>query len=560
LALRQLLISKKIEQRKNALAELLIQEEELQKRSETLEAAATEAQTDEELAAVEEEVGKLEAQKGELEQKKSKLHGEIAELEAELEQLNAKPPADEHRSAQPPEPQPAQQQFEYRGEKRMSIFRNLNQQERAALIAREDVKSFLQRARELAGVSQTRSVSGTELTIPDVFLELLRDNLDRYSKLLKYIRVRPLKGRARENILGAYPEAIWMEAKGALNELELLFNQISVDGYMVGGFIPVHNNDLNDSDENLAGIILDALGQAIGFAVDKAILYGTGKKMPLGIVTRLAQTAEPDNWPEHAPAWTDLHTSNIVKIDPNNKTAQEFYSELILKAGIPRPNYAGNSPLFWAMSRKTKMKLVSKALMFNAAGAIVAGVNNTLPVIGGDIVELDFIPENDIIGGFGWLYLLVEREGSKFAASEHVRFLQNQTVYKGYARYDGAPVFGESFVVININNSSPTTTIPFAPDTANPQDAYLKELKIGNKTLTPTFASDVFEYAAATTDASNTVTATPAKSGATVTIDVDGTPVQNGGSATWSAGENTVTITVQYGTTSQVYTVVVTKS
>ena len=554
MALRQLMLAKKIEQRKSALAELLSQEDEFKTRSAELEAAIEEAETDEEIATVQESVEQLEAQKGELDEKKSKLEGEIADLESQLEQLNAKPPAEQQRS------KPPEQQFKYRGEKGMSIFKNLSQQERSALVAREDVKDFLQRARDLAGVSHTRAVSGTELTIPDVFLELLRDNLDRYSKMLKYIRVRPLKGRARENILGAYPEAIWIEAKGTLNELELKFNQISVDGYLVGGFIPVHNNDLNDSDESLASIILDAIGQAIGFALDKAILYGTGKKMATGIVTRLAQTAQPENWPDNAPAWTDLHTSNIVKIDPANKTAQEFYSELILKAGIPRPNYAGNSPLFWAMSRKTRMKLVSKALMFNASGAIVAGVNSTLPVIGGDIVELDFIPENDIIGGFGWLYLLVEREGSQFAASEHVRFLQNQTVYKGYARYDGAPLFGESFVAININNADPTTSIAFAPDVANPQDAYLSELKVGNKTLTPTFAAGVFEYEAATTDASNAVTAKAVKSGATVTISHKSVDYDSGDAITWDAGANTVTITVKYGTTTQVYTVVVTKS
>ena len=38
----------------------------------------------------------------------------------------------------------------------------------------------------------------------------------------------------------------------------------------------------------LAGEIIDALGRAIGLALDKAILYGTGTRMPLGIVTRLA--------------------------------------------------------------------------------------------------------------------------------------------------------------------------------------------------------------------------------------------------------------------------------
>lgn len=560
MALRQLLISKKIEQRKNALAELLIQEEELQKRSETLEAAATEAQTDEELAVVEEEVGKLEAQKGELEQKKSKLQGEIAELEAELEQLNAKPPAENQRSAEPPAQQPVQQ-FEYRGESKMSIFRNLSRQERSQLVKRDDVREFLERARELAGQSQIRSVSGAELTIPDILLELIRDNLDRYSKLVNRVRLRRLRGTSRQNILGAIPEGIWMEAHGKLNELAIVFNQIEVDGYKVGGFIPVHNSDLEDSDENLAEIILDNISQAIGFALDKAILYGTGKKMPLGIVTRLAQTSKPDDWGPHAPDWTDLHSSHIVKINPSGKTEQEFFSELVLKLGsIPRANYTTTGQLWWAMNRKTKAVLMSKAVVFNAAGAIVAGVNNTMPVVGGDIIELDFIPDNDIIGGYGELYRLVERKGGTFARSEHVRFIEDQTVFKGTARYDGKPIFGEAFVVVNINNQDPTTTIPFAPDTANPQDAYLKELKIGNKTLSPSFDPATLNYTCTTTDASNTVTATPVKSGASVKITHKGGDHNSGDTLTWDSGDNDVTITVKFGTTTVVYNVVVTKS
>ena len=35
------------------------------------------------------------------------------------------------------------------------------------------------------------------------------------------------------------------------------------------------------------------------------------------------------------------------------------------------------------------------------------------------------------------------------------------------ARYDGRPVFGESFIVVNYANTSPTTSASFAEDTAN---------------------------------------------------------------------------------------------
>ena len=48
--------------------------------------------------------------------------------------------------------------------------------------------------------------------------------------------------------------------------------------------------------------------------MDKAILYGKGTGMPLGIVPRLAQQSAPANYPANAPAWVDLHTTNIKQI------------------------------------------------------------------------------------------------------------------------------------------------------------------------------------------------------------------------------------------------------
>jgi len=345
------------------------------------------------------------------------------------------------------------------------FFAGMNRGEIESLITREDVKDFLTRVRGLA--TEKRAVTGAELTIPDVMLDLLRDNLYRYSKLITKVRVKTVGGKARQNIMGAVPEGIWTEAIGKLNELALSFNQVEVDGYKVGGFIPIPNPTLEDSDLNLANEILDAIGQAIGLGVDKAILYGTGNKMPLGIATRLAQTVQPLGWGVNAPAWVDLHETNLLKLNPTGMTPEEFFATLILNLGVAKPNYSIGGT-FWAMNRKTRMKLLSKAIAFNAAGAIVAGMNNTMPVEGGDIVELPFVPDNNIIGGFGELYLLAERAGAQLAVSEHVKFIEDQTVFRGTARYDGMPVFGEGFVIVNIANTTPITTVTFAPDAANP--------------------------------------------------------------------------------------------
>ena len=65
----------------------------------------------------------------------------------------------------------------------------------------------------------------------------------------------------------------------------------------------------------------------------------------------------------------------------------------------------------------------------------------------------------------------------------------------------------------------------------------------------------------ATENATNKVTATPTDESATVTIVLgESTEVTNGESATWAAGENTLTITVTNGGSEKVYTVTVTKS
>lgn len=456
--LKQLMISKKIEQRKAELEELLKQEQGLKTRSEELEAAIEEAQTDEELAAVEEEATKLETDQAEVAEKKSKLEGEITALEGELEELKSKEPKND-----PPPVEPVRGKTQG-GETRMKrgFFAGMNRGEVDALIAREEVREFLQRTRELG--AQKRSVTGGDLLIPDVMLGLLRDSIALSSKLLTKVNYKPLKGTARQNITGTVPEAVWTEMVGALNELEISFKQVEVDGYKVGGFIPIPNSTLQDSDINLASEIMAQLSKAIGVALDKAILYGLGTKQPMGIVTRLAQTSEPASYPANAPDWKDLHTSNVKKL---NSTGAALIGDIIGAFAACKNDYSDGRK-FHAMNSVTYAYLMSTLLNFNAAGALVTGMQNQMPVLGGDIVILDFMPNYDIVSGYGDLYLLVEREGTVLAASEHVKFIEDQTVFKGLARYDGLPVIAEGFVLMNIKNADVTTSAVFPLDTANP--------------------------------------------------------------------------------------------
>ena len=477
MSLRQVVLHKRLNVLKSQLevlrtndTEFVTRSEEMKTREAELEAAVneiTDTSTEEEKAAVDEAVAAFEADQVTLgteqvgnDEAKKKLEEEIQDLQKELDEID-------QRSKTPPQTKRGDDKKEIGGEVRMrrnGFFASMNSEQRSVFLAHDEVKDFLSRARGLKG--QQRSVTGAELTIPEVVLELLRDNLHRYSKLITRINLKPVPGKARQNVAGTIPEAIWTEAVGSLNELALLFNQVEVDGYKVGGFIPIPNATLEDSDMNLASEILDVLGQAIGYAVDKAILFGTGAKMPVGIATRLAQTAQPAYWGTHAPTWTDLHSTNIVKIDPSGMTPEAFFAALTLKLFVAKANYS-NGGKMWIMNSNTYAAILAKSIAFNAAGALVASVNQTMPIVGGDVILLEFVADNDIIGGYGSLYLLAERAFGQFASSDQVLFIEDQTVFKGTARYDGMPVIGEAFVIVNIANSTPTTVVAFASDVAN---------------------------------------------------------------------------------------------
>lgn len=561
MALRALMLRRSIDNKKKELEQLRGKEAAFKKRETELEAAiaeVTEATDEEQQKAVEEEVAKYEAEKSAFDKAKDECAAAIDRLEEELKGIEEAAPTEETVIIEETERSKRNRMININIRalpREQRAFDALPMQTRQEIVARQDVKNFLKELRSMKGGAQ-RAVSGADLTIPIVFLDLISENMFRYSKLLNRIRVRNVRGEARQTIAGTVPEAIWTEMCAAINELEFVFNQVTVDGYKVAGFVPVCNSILEDNDINLASWIVEMLSESIGLAEDKAILYGTGIKMPMGIVNRLAQTAKPNDYPTNAPAWVDLHTTNIQKID-STLTGAAFWAALTVATGNAYSLYARGEK-FWAMNSKTYNLLKSKVITFTATGDIAAGVFATLPIITGDIDILEFIPDGDIIGGYGDLYLWANRGEIQIDADRSVQFIQDNTVFRGKARADGMPVIPQSFVAININGSEVTTSMTFAADTAN--DALLQSLTVGSETLTPTFDPAVMAYTITAAAATDKIEATAAQARAEIELNLNGKNLNNGGTATWTSGSNTLTVTVKNGNAVRVYTLTVTKS
>ena len=561
--LKILMLKRSLDKKKDELEALRAKDQEFSTREAELEQAIAEAKTQEEESAVTAEEEKYDAEKQAHEDAKADLAREIEGLENDLASLEANKPAPERSENKIHEERMTTNMTEINIRKlpmSQRAFEALPHQTRESMISQPDVKEFLGQLRSMKG--QTRAITGGELTIPVVFLDLVAENMFRYSKLLNRVRIRNVSGEARQTIAGTVPEAVWTEMCGAINELTFVFNQITLDGYKVAGFVPVCNSILEDNDINLASWIVEMLSESIGLAMDKAILYGKGSasKMPLGIVTRLAQQKQPADYPANAPAWVDLHTTNILQIGGEGVTGAEFWSALMQATGATYTRY-NRGTMFWAMNSKTYALLKSKLITFTATGDIVANLFGSLPIVTGDIDVLEFIPDGDIIGGYGDLYLLAMRSGMTIESSREVQFIQDNTVFKGKQRADGQPIIPGAFVAININDEAVTTTMDFAADTAN--DAQLLSLAVGNETLSPTFASTTYAYTiAAATGTNAKIEATPAQAGAQVSISYNGQNVRNGGTVTWLADSkpHTLAITVKQGNAVRVYNVAVTKT
>ncbi|RBP89392.1 HK97 family phage major capsid protein [Cytobacillus firmus] len=428
MALKQLLLNKKIEQRKASLAEMLKNNEEYEKRSAELAAALEEASNEEETQIVEDEIDKLEAEFDGVSEKKLSLEEEIRSLEEELSKLNETPkPNNESRSIQ----KPNNSNTPIEGEERMKVNKFETRSQMLARLDIEEVRNFYTTVASAA--KDKRALSGTDVLIPEQVVNMIQNRLGDYGTLYREVMVEQLNGTARIIMDGAIPEAIWVECCDPVEELATAFSQTELDCFKVGGFIPVCNATLEDSMINLANFLETRLAMAIAKAIDDAILNGEGaaQKQPMGIITELTANA-PDQ----------IVTSDGTLKDIMSKMA-------LIDSGEDGPPIG---EVIAVMKRSFYYSVIApQTFLANDQGQyVIAGTSNPRLPDGTRIVFNQYTPDNTIVLGDFKKYLLGERRGVQLAVSTDVRFIQDQTVFKGTARYDGKPIYDNKFVVINV--------------------------------------------------------------------------------------------------------------
>ena len=458
MALRSLMLSKKIKEAKTELEALRAKESdfearaaEIEKREAEIAESIEEANSDEEKQVVEEAVASVEAdaaaletEKAENDQKIADLEKEVSEMETELNEVEDQQRASKKAPADPSTPSKNPIGVNITERKTNTMFktrtlRSMDIAQRAELVSREDVQKTLAEVRTF--IKEKRSITGGNLTIGETILGLIRENVLEYSKLYSRVSVTTTNKDGRLIVQGAAPEAIWTECCAAISELDITFGQVELDCYKVAGYFAICNATLEDSDIDLVDALVVALSQALGKAIDKAVIYGTGTKMPTGAVTAIASTA-----------------SQLVTISSSDHD-KTFFQDIVTAYAKADSKYSRGEKT-WIMNDATYALVMKEAVAVDGSGAYVAMVNGVMPVVGGDIIVLPFVPDNNIVFGYFDLYAVLEKRGMTIDTSEHVKFLDDQTVLRAKARLDGKPAIAKAFVAIGIG-AAPTTEVEF---------------------------------------------------------------------------------------------------
>lgn len=421
MTLKQLMVSKKIEQRKSALVDLMLREEDFENRSTELVAALEKAQTDEEITTVESEIDKLDSDKQEVANKKSVLEDEIKTLETELEQLNSNAPNNQQRSKTLPN--------QTRGEESMNRLQVRELLKTGEYYERSEVKEFYEQFKNL------RAVTGGELTIPEVVVNRIMDIMGDFTTLYPLVDKITVKGTTRILVDTDTTAATWIEQKAAIPTGDVgTIAAIDFDGFKVGKVTFVDNYLLNDSIINLDDYITKKIARAIAKALDIAIVKGEGSanKQPTGIVPSLKAEHKVE-----------------IKADAN------LVKNTVKQIGLIDTGEDTVGEIAAVMKRSTYYnRFLEYSIQVNAEGNVVGKLPNLkqpdllgLPVVFNNGVEVD-----QVLFGEYDKYTLIERESITIDNSEHVKFVEDQTAFRGKGRYDGKPTNVDAFVLVTIKD------------------------------------------------------------------------------------------------------------
>lgn len=463
----------------------------------------------------------------------------------------------------------------------LADYKAYQQTQDAAILAKRGIRQLTQQEKTFYTALAKAAASGDpkmaftgidSTTLPVTVIDAVLSDIGTEFPLLDAINLQNVSTQTKMIVNKQGVQfAVW----GALNtkiteELSGAIGTINVALTKLTAFIPIDRDMIDVGPEWMDAYARAFLAEALGLGMCQGVVVGTGKDQPIGMMKDLDGAVVDGVYPDKAAAAiTDLSPATVGAIaatlaqGPNGR-----------KRNVPNILMVVNPVDYFN-------KVMPATTYLTPQGTYV---NNVLPYPCTIVQDIN-VPAGKAIFGLGKRYALgVGKGGTKGAVetSDEFLFLDDKRVYKVKAYGDGQPLDNNAFVVKNISGLNPmvsrvyVTNNPLAVNVGNEElgvnvtndylnvqgihDARLAGLTIGSLALSPTFNKSVMIYTAATSNATNIISAVAMDGEATIEILNGETPVVNGAAATWASGANIVTINVTSGTETETYTVTVTKS
>lgn len=403
-----------------------------------------------------------------------------------------------------------------------------------------------------------QALSEIDVVLPETVIDAVFEDITEAHPLLDAINFQSTG--ALVEIIVSTLDGRQMAAWGKLTdeivkELSAGFTTINLAQKKLSAFIPIAKPMLELGPVWIDRYIRAHMSEAIFNGLEQGIIDGSGNDEPIGM------RRDPNSALDPGTGYAPLEAQVLKEITP--KTFGELVAQL---SEAPTGLQRMVRELLLVVSPKDYFTKIFPATTTRKEDGTY--VNNIFP-FPTRVVQSVFVPENEAIIGLGKRYFMGLGTGKdgRIEYSDEYRFLEDERVYLTKLYGDGKPLDNKSFIRLDITDLKPTARdVKVVNADEFPQlnispviDARLASLKIGALVLSPAFNKSIMYYEAATTDATNKITAVAMDGEATIEIVVGETPVENGAAITWTQNdENVVTITVTSGSETETYTVVVT--
>ncbi len=293
-------------------------------------------------------------------------------------------------------------------------------------------------------VIEKRGFTDLEVVLPKTVFDRVFEDLQKEHPLLNEITFQNTSAITEWVIRTTETESAWW---GKLTdkikkELEHGFDKIKTDTYKLSAYMPVAKAMLDLGPEWLDKYVRMVLSESISMALEAAIIAGTGKDQPIGMIKNLKGAVVEGVYPDK----DKVELENLLPETIGPKIMVPLTRGGVKK--IEKVLVIVNPVDYWGK-------------IFPACCNLMPTNSSTpegIPKIPSKIIQSVEVPKGTLIAGLGKDYFMGVGSNGKIEYSDEYKFLEEERVYivKQYAT--GTPKDNDSFLAFDISNLDTTLT------------------------------------------------------------------------------------------------------